>query len=56
MKFFKSIALSDVFIFAGLVLLGTGLFFCAGLGISFTVSGALLFGLGFLGGTVKDKK
>ena len=52
----KKIEASDVFIFLGLVLIGTGLFFCAGLGISLTVEGLILFGLGFFGGAVKVKK
>jgi hypothetical protein len=39
-------SISDVIIFLGLVLLGTGLFFCVGLGISLAVVGALVFLLG----------
>jgi len=55
-SFLKSIEASDVFIFLGLVLIGTGLFFWLGLGISLTVEGILIFGLGFFGGAAKVKK
>ena len=39
-------SISDVIIFIGLVLLGTGLFFCFSLGVSLAVVGALVFLLG----------
>ena len=47
---------TDVFIFLGLVLTGTGLFFWFGHGIALTVVGILLLGIGFFGGAIRDKK
>lgn len=56
MSVLNKIEASDVFIFLGLVLIGTGLFFWLGLGISLTVEGILIFGLGFFGGAAGTKK
>jgi hypothetical protein len=50
----KAVDTSDVFIFLGLVLIGTGLFFWCGKGIALTVVGSLLFLLGFIGGKAKE--
>ena len=55
---FKKIEATDVFIFIGLSLIGVGLFFWLGLGVSLTVIGALFILMGFFGGamTAKVKK
>ena len=42
--------------FGGLILLGTGLFLFLGLGVSFSVVGAVLFCMGFFDGAIKGKK
>jgi len=42
------LTISDVFLFLGLVLTGTGLFFWFNLGISLTIVGAVLLILGVL--------
>lgn len=55
MRFFKSIQKSDVFFFMGLPMLGIGLFFWFGLGVSLTSIGALLVCIGFFAGAVKVK-
>lgn len=52
----KKIDATDVFQFIGLVLIGTGLYFCAGLGISLTVVGVLLLSMGFFSGAIRNKK
>jgi len=46
----------DIFMFLGLILLGVGLFLCAGLGVSLSIVGALLFCMGFFNGAVKVNK
>jgi len=51
-SFFKSIEKADVVQILGLVLIGIGLFFCAGIGVALTVVGALLFIVGFLPGFI----
>lgn len=55
MKALKGITITDVFQFAGLVLIGTGLFLFMGLGISLTVVGVLLLSMGFFSGAVRNK-
>ena len=55
-SFFKKIDITDVFQFIGLVLIGTGLFFSCGLGISLTVVGMLLLSIGFFSGAIRNKK
>ena len=52
----KKIDATDVFQFIGLVLIGTGLYFWCGIGISLTVVGFLLLGLGFFSGALRTKK
>ena len=52
----NKIEATDVFIFLGLVLIGTGLFFWFGHGVALTVVGFLLLGIGFFSGAVRTKK
>ena len=54
-KALKEIAITDVFQFLGLVLIGTGLFLFVGLGISLTVVGVLLLLMGFFARAVRNK-
>jgi len=54
--FLSKIEASDVLIFLGLVLIGTGLFFWLGKGVALTVVGTLLLCMGFLGGALPEKK
>jgi len=42
--------------FIGLALIGVGLYFCAGLGVSLTVVGVLLLVIGFFAGAIKAKE
>ena len=53
---FKKIEATDVFIFIGLSMIGTGLFFWVGHGIALTVVGFLLLGIGFFSGAIRTKK
>ena len=46
----------DIIMFLGLILLGIGLFFWFGLGVSLSVVGTLLFCMGFFAGAVRIKK
>ena len=55
-KFIKEIEKTDVFTFIGLVSLGVGLYLCAGIGVSLSVSGSILFCMGYFAGAVKVKK
>lgn len=49
MNLLKEVEKSDVFIFSGLALLGTGLFLFLGLGISLSVIGAVILAIGLFG-------
>ena len=51
----NKIEATDIFQFLGLSFLGIGLYFCAGIGVSLSVIGALLILIGFFAGAVKDK-
>ena len=48
----KKIEATDVFIFIGLSMIGTGLFFWFGHGVSLTTVGALFFLMGFFSGAI----
>ena len=52
---FKKIEATDVFIFIGLSMTGTGLFLVYGLGIALTVVGVLLLSIGFFSGAIRKK-
>ena len=54
-KLINKIEATDIFQFIGLSFLGIGLYFCAGIGVSLSVIGALLILIGFFAGAVKDK-
>jgi len=54
-KLISKIEATDIFQFIGLSFLGIGLYFCAGIGVSLSVIGALLILIGFFAGAVKDK-
>ena len=56
MNALKKIEITDILQFSGLVLLGTGLFFCFGLGVSLAVIGALLVFMGFFGSAMAGQK
>ena len=55
-KFIKEIEKTDVFTFIGLTSLGVGLYFCAGIGVSLSVVGSILFCMGYFAGAVRIKK
>ena len=55
-KFIKEIEKTDVFTFIGLGLLGVGLYFCAGIGVSLSVIGSILFCMGYFAGAVRMRK
>ena len=52
----KNFDMSDGFVFLGLPLIGTGLFFWFGLGVSLTVSGAVLLFLGVAANIAGSRK
>ena len=55
-KFIKEIEKTDVFTFIGLTSLGVGLYFCAGIGVSLSVVGSILFCMGYFAGAVRMRK
>ena len=55
-KFIKEIEKTDVFTFIGLGSMGVGLYFCAGIGVSLSVIGSILFCMGYFAGAVRMRK